>query len=199
MASLLRARAARPEWSVEDCAVFAARKEFELLKLLALDPKTFRTARRLGYARGQQPKPQAGKVRPVSESSSARSSNTSVHLNNTARTRPTKPSKRERELRRAAATKLQALGVGFLTRRKELPAAREFAFRRSRAEAATVTAGIREEILDAQDAAAILQVRDGKRRVSFAAAGSASKRSSSPASSASSLHSACEEAEVPSS
>ena len=42
--------AARPSrsWSVEESAMFAARKEFELLKLLATDKKALATARRLG-------------------------------------------------------------------------------------------------------------------------------------------------------
>jgi hypothetical protein len=37
-------------WTVEECAVFAARKEFELLKLLATDKGALATARRLGFS-----------------------------------------------------------------------------------------------------------------------------------------------------
>ena len=52
------ARPSRP-WSVEEAAVFAARKEFELLKLLATDRKALATARRLGafrsYTHSQPP------------------------------------------------------------------------------------------------------------------------------------------------
>ena len=42
-------RAARREWSVEESAIFAARRDFELLKLLAAEPdkKVLATARRL--------------------------------------------------------------------------------------------------------------------------------------------------------
>ena len=38
----------RPEWTIEQCAIFAARKEFELLKLLAADKRAFAAARRMG-------------------------------------------------------------------------------------------------------------------------------------------------------
>lgn len=38
----------RATWSVEESALFAARKEFELLKLLSTDKKALATARRLG-------------------------------------------------------------------------------------------------------------------------------------------------------
>ena len=49
MASFARAAAQpRREWSVEDAAWFAARKEFELLQLLSTDAKALTTARRLG-------------------------------------------------------------------------------------------------------------------------------------------------------
>ena len=40
-------RPSRP-WSIYECALFAARKEFELLKLLATDKKAMAAARRLG-------------------------------------------------------------------------------------------------------------------------------------------------------
>ena len=35
-------------WTVEECAVFSARKEYELIKLLATDKRALATARRLG-------------------------------------------------------------------------------------------------------------------------------------------------------
>ena len=38
----------RREWTVEEHALFAARKEFELLRLLSTDKKALATARRLG-------------------------------------------------------------------------------------------------------------------------------------------------------
>ena len=53
MASFLRCAAPlRREWSLEDAALFAARKEFELLKLLSTDKKALATARRLGFMFG---------------------------------------------------------------------------------------------------------------------------------------------------
>ena len=59
MASFLHAAAPRSEWSVEDAARFAARKEFELLRLLSTDAKALTTARRLGLPLGQaQPQTQ---------------------------------------------------------------------------------------------------------------------------------------------
>ena len=63
MASFLRAARPPPrraEWSVDDCALFAARKEFELLKLLSTNKKALATARRLGLFHIQpQPHPPA--------------------------------------------------------------------------------------------------------------------------------------------
>ena len=35
-------------WTIDECALFAARKEFELLKLLSTDKKAMAGARRLG-------------------------------------------------------------------------------------------------------------------------------------------------------
>ena len=46
MASFSR-RPSRP-WTIDECALFAARKEFELLKLLSTDKKAMVAARRLG-------------------------------------------------------------------------------------------------------------------------------------------------------
>ena len=40
----------RREWTVEEHALFAARKEFELLRLLSTDKKALATARRLGLS-----------------------------------------------------------------------------------------------------------------------------------------------------
>eukprot|EP00966_Prymnesium_polylepis_P313534 7244971-Prymnesium_polylepis.1 len=60
MAFFVRSAAPRREWSVEDAARFAVRKEFELLKLLSTDKKGLATARRLGLSFGQtQPQTQA--------------------------------------------------------------------------------------------------------------------------------------------
>ena len=51
MASFARSALPQREWTVEECALFAARKEYELLKLLSTDRKAFATARRLGFMR----------------------------------------------------------------------------------------------------------------------------------------------------
>ena len=54
MASFLRSAAPpRREWSLEEAALFAVRKEFELLKLLSTDKMALATARRLGFLFGQ--------------------------------------------------------------------------------------------------------------------------------------------------
>ena len=51
-----------PAWSLEDSAVWRARVEFELLKLLATDRKALVTARRLGMPLAIQPSQVAGKL-----------------------------------------------------------------------------------------------------------------------------------------
>jgi len=48
MASFARPALPQREWTVEEHALFAARKEFELLKLLSRDRKALAAARRLG-------------------------------------------------------------------------------------------------------------------------------------------------------
>ena len=148
--SLLQARHARPAWTVEESATFAARRDFELLKLLSTDRKALRVARLLGLPI----QPTAAKAaKACADGASKTSGNDSPRAK--ARPEPTgskqprqRPSKKERKLRQALASKLQALVVGFLTRRKELPAAREIAFRRARAEVAERAAAIRENTLD---------------------------------------------------
>ena len=51
MAAFFHAAAARPRsaWSPEEAAVFSARRDFELLRLLSTDKKAFAMARRLGF------------------------------------------------------------------------------------------------------------------------------------------------------
>ena len=44
---------ARRAWTVEESAVFAARRDFELLVLLSSHKKAFATARRLGLGRAE--------------------------------------------------------------------------------------------------------------------------------------------------
>ena len=48
------ARPAGREWTVEEAAVYAARRDYELLKLLSGDKKALRTARVLGMQLGGQ-------------------------------------------------------------------------------------------------------------------------------------------------
>jgi hypothetical protein len=58
MASFAARRSPRAAWSVEECARFAALKEYELLRLLSTDKKALMTARRLGLTFSQsQPQP----------------------------------------------------------------------------------------------------------------------------------------------
>jgi hypothetical protein len=48
MASFARSPAPRAGWTIAEAALFAARKEYELLRLLSADKKALATARRLG-------------------------------------------------------------------------------------------------------------------------------------------------------
>ena len=52
---------ARRAWTVEESAVFAARRDFELLVLLSSHKKALMTARRLGFGRAAHPHAAAGK------------------------------------------------------------------------------------------------------------------------------------------
>lgn len=171
--------------------MFAARKEFELCKLLATNRAALRVAIRFGLLSLNPHRP--GKMKAAGGRARATEAAPAPDPPDKA-VRKRRRSQRERKSRTAAAIKLQALAVGFLTRRKELPAARECALRRSRAKAALQLAVIREDVLAAQEAADH-PLREGKRRVSFSAGGGLSKRSSSPLSSASSFSSACEDCE----
>jgi hypothetical protein len=65
MASFLRAaRPAGREWTVEEAAVYAARRDFELLKLLSTDKRALRTARMLGVHMGMQQQAQQAAAAP---------------------------------------------------------------------------------------------------------------------------------------
>ena len=116
MASLLRARAARPEWTVEESAIYAARRDFELLKMLSTDKKALRVARILGLpflshatpktqVDGAKTVPKDGSVRAQAQPEQGKSNQQQQRL-----------SQKKRKLRQASASKLQALVVGFLTR-----------------------------------------------------------------------------------
>ena len=54
MAFLRAARPAGREWSVEEAAVYAARRDYELLKLLSRDKRALHTARLLGVPLGEK-------------------------------------------------------------------------------------------------------------------------------------------------
>ena len=76
MAFLRAARPAGREWTVEEAAVYAARRDYELLKLLSADKKALRTARILGMQlEGQQqqqrPKQEAHIAAATQEQSAA--------------------------------------------------------------------------------------------------------------------------------
>jgi hypothetical protein len=130
--------------------MFAARRDFELLKLLSTDRKALRVARVLGLP--PSPHQQQAPVQGASKTSKGGRTRAQARSNPMeVKRRPQRRSQKERKLRQASASKLQALVVGFLTRRKELPAARAMAFRRFQAEAATRAVVVRE---DAEDAAA---------------------------------------------
>jgi hypothetical protein len=87
MEALLRSarpRSPRTEWTVDECARFAARKEFELLRLLSTDKKVFATARRLGTLKSHSQSPSVTEgaanaaARPATDvSSAAKTSGTS--------------------------------------------------------------------------------------------------------------------------
>ena len=93
MASFSR-RPSRP-WTIDECALFAARKEFELLKLLATDKKAMAAARRLGL-HAVQPQPLPAKA--TAGKPAATSTRTS-----TADAPSTAPSKKNSRRKRSAA------------------------------------------------------------------------------------------------
>ena len=133
--AFLRARAARPEWTVEDHAIFAARRDFELLRLLSTDKKALRVARLLGLPLSSRQSSTPKACADGAKASSGGSVRTKARPEpREAPQRRQRRSQKERKRRQTAASKLQALVVGFMTRRKELPAAREMVFRRGRAE-----------------------------------------------------------------
>ena len=198
MASFTQRRLTGSAWTIEQCAEFAAVKEFKLLQLLSTDPAALRTARKLTCVSSVRAQGSAQKTSKHKANGRTKSAAVPEAPEKAAGRRQNR-GQRERKLRSAAATKLQALAVGFLTRRKELPAAREIALRRTRAEASSHLAAIREDVLAAQEAAMHPPplVRESKRRVAFVAEGGTHKRCSSPSvSSASSFTSACEESEM---
>ena len=201
MASFFRAPAARPGWTVEECARFAALKEYELLKLLGADPKTLRVARRLGFAeRRAAPPPKEAREATKGGGSTGESRSKTPAKTREKRHRR---SQRDRKLRLAAAVKLQALGRGFLARCKvkKLPAAQKLSSHRSLWEAQERAVALRESSM-AVEAAAPTRKEDQRATspkrpaASLAGKAGASRRISRPssplASPATSYTSACE-------
>ena len=97
MASFCRPRSSRAVWSIEESALFAARKEFELLRLLATDKAALTTARRLGYlvgGRGEQPHPQSTTTQSRQPARSRAAGDTTVPANRDRRQgRPDRPAR----------------------------------------------------------------------------------------------------------
>ena len=132
MASLFKASQLRSAWSPEECGVFAAHKEFELLKLLSTaDKKVISMARKMGHAAvnaqvnkhgnaGAPGQPPHTRHQGSRESECGRAASVS-------RTTRAKRSKQERRQRQEAASKLQALARSFLVRQIGLPAAQAVA------------------------------------------------------------------------
>lgn len=132
MASLFKASQLRSAWSPEECGVFAAHKEFELLKLLSTaDKKVISMARKMGHAAvnaqvnkhgnaGAPGQPPHTRHQDSRESECGRAASVS-------RTTRAKRSKQERRQRQEAASKLQALARSFLVRQIELAAAQAVA------------------------------------------------------------------------
>ena len=128
MASLFKASQLRSAWLPEECGVFAAHKEFELLKLLSTaDKKVISMARKMGHAAvnaqvnkhgnaGAPGQPPHTRHQDSRESECGRAASVS-------KTAREKRSKQERRQRQEAASKLQALARSFLVRQVELPAA----------------------------------------------------------------------------
>ena len=133
MASFSR-RPSRP-WTIDECALFAARKEFELLKLLSTDKKALAVARRLGlHAVQPQPppakatagKPAATSTRtPTADAPSAGPSKT-----NSRRKRSAARSARRHALRRDRMLKGCMTAICFVVKlRRHVAATRERACR----------------------------------------------------------------------
>jgi hypothetical protein len=121
MASFAR-RPSRP-WTIDECALFAARKEFELLKLLSTDKKAMAAARRLGlHAVLPQPLPAkatAGKPAAASTRtppSDAPSKATSAAKSNSRRKRSATRSARHHAKRREQLCNRCSLAMLFVVK-----------------------------------------------------------------------------------
>ena len=119
------------------CAVYAARKEYELLVLLSTaDAKVIAMARTMGQAAVHAPGEQRSEAAPTKHSQAPhRASGKSDRSREVPARRYTrvKRGKRERRQRQEAASKCQSLVRSFLVRQVRLPAARERAVARAAA------------------------------------------------------------------
>ena len=117
-------RPSRP-WSVEESAMFAARKEFELLKLLSTDKKALATARRLGAFRPQPQPPSpavaagAGKAAAAPPPDAAAPSASATAPNSRQR-RSAARSARRHAARRAQSLSRSMLALLFIVRLRRL-------------------------------------------------------------------------------
>ena len=125
MVSLLKGVQQHPAWSPEEAAVFAAHKEFELLKLLATaDKKVISMAFRMGHAAAIGQASTAKQSWSRAAPRQAPTADEAEGADGARASRRRKPGQRERKLRAASACKLQALARAFLAKRL-IPAARE--------------------------------------------------------------------------
>jgi hypothetical protein len=129
MASLFKASQLRiSAWSPEDCGVFAAHKEFELLKLLSTaDKKVIAMARQMGHAAVNAQVNQHGNAGAPGQPPHTRHQpglERAREWGRAASVSKTKRSKQERRQRKEAASRLQAMARSFMVRKVTLPAAR---------------------------------------------------------------------------
>jgi len=126
MASLFKASQLRSAWSPEECGVFAAHKEFELLKLLSTaDKKVISMARKMGHAAvNAQVNKHGNAGAPGQPSHTRHQDSRESECGRAASVSRTKRSKQERRQRQEAASRLQAMARSFIVRKVKLPAAR---------------------------------------------------------------------------
>lgn len=139
MASLCREpRPLRKEWGWAKCALYAARKEFELLKLLSTaDKKVVAMARTMGQAAVNAPSGQENAAAPIRPDRARRQAPGESDRGRAVPARGSmrvKRSKQERRQRQEAANKCQALVRSYLVRKVRMPIARERAAARAVAE-----------------------------------------------------------------
>ena len=139
MASLCKEpRPLRKEWGWAKCALYAARKEFELLTLLSTaDEKVVAMAQRLGQAAVNAPSGQrsaAEQIRPAQARRQVPGESDRGRAETAHSSKRAKRSQRERKQRQEAANKCQALVRSYLVRKVHMPLARERAAARTVAE-----------------------------------------------------------------